>query len=61
MVKKPRSLPFRRDFLIGILLVFLAKFFAGKFGEPWILYAGVVLGGGLCVVDIFRALKQMGP
>lgn len=57
--KKPRPLPFRMGFILGILLVFIAKLFAGRFDEPWILYVGVVLGGGLCVIDIFRALKQM--
>ena len=58
-VKKERPLPFRRNFLVGILLVFLAKFFSGQFDADWILYAGVVIGGVICIFDVFKALKRL--
>jgi hypothetical protein len=57
--KKERPLPFRRNFLAGILLVFLAKFVSAQVGIDWILYAGVVIGGAICVFDVFKALKRM--
>jgi len=57
--KKERPLPFRRNFIVGILLVFLAKFLSGQFGMDWILYAGVIVGGAICIFDVFKALKQL--
>jgi hypothetical protein len=57
--KKQQKLPFRRNFLFGILLVFVGKVLALQLGLPWILYGGLFIGGVVCVIDVFRALKQM--
>jgi|GEM_PF-6917656 len=58
-VKKEKPLPFRRNFVIGIALVFFAKFLSAQLGIDWILYVGVILGSGLCIIDVFKALKRM--
>ena len=59
MKKKDRSLPFRQNFLAGIALVFLARFLSTHTGIEWLLYAGVILGGAICIVDVFKALNRM--
>lgn len=57
--KNERPLPFRPGFLLGILIVFAAKFLSTHFDAPWVLYVGAVIGGALCIVDVFRALTRM--
>jgi hypothetical protein len=59
VMKKHRSLPFRRNFLAGIALVLAGRILSTQTGIEWFLYSGVILGGALCVADVFKALNRM--
>lgn len=57
--RQARSLPFRRNFILGILLVFFSRFLSNCLGMEWILYTGATLGLVICIVDVVKALKRM--
>lgn len=58
-MKKERPLPFRRNFMLGIAAMFLAKFLSTTLSMEWILYVGGAIGLTICIVDVFKALKNM--
>jgi hypothetical protein len=57
--KQKTRLPFDKGFIGGILIVMAAREVARAIEATWILYAGLIVGGVLCIRAVFRALKSM--
>ena len=57
--RRKTRLPWSWGFWIGIAIVFASRELANAFDARWVLYIGLICGGGLCIRDVFRALRDM--
>lgn len=57
--RQKTRLPWSWAFWIGIAIVYASREISIALDARWVLYVGLIVGGGLCIREVFRALRDM--